>query len=192
MGPYELLQRIVETLERLDVPYLVTGSVAAMAYGEPRLTNDIDIVAAIEERHIAALMAAFPPDEYYFSEEAIREAIRRRLQFNIIHPSSGLKVDVIIPKDTPFDTSRFGRVRRIKPAESYMARFAAPEDIIIMKMQYYRDGGSEKHLRDITGILKVSRDEVDLNYIAEWSGRLGVTDVWEMILKRVGETDPNS
>lgn len=86
MGPYELLQRIVETLERLHVPYLVTGSVAAMAYGEPRLTNDIDIVASIEERHVAGLVAAFPPDEFYISEQMIREAIRRRLRFNIIHP----------------------------------------------------------------------------------------------------------
>ncbi len=62
MGPYELLQRIVETLDRLAIPYLVTGSVAAMAYGEPRLTNDIDIVAAVEEWHIAGLLAAFPPE----------------------------------------------------------------------------------------------------------------------------------
>ena len=85
MGPYELLQRIVETLEQLDVPCLVTGSVAAMAYGEPRLTNDIDILAAVEERHVAGLIAAFPPDEFYISEQMIREAIRRRLRFNIIH-----------------------------------------------------------------------------------------------------------
>jgi hypothetical protein len=191
MGPYELLQRIVGILERLDIPYLVTGSVAAMAYGEPRLTNDIDIVAAIEERHVAGLIAAFPPEEFYIGEEMVREAIRRRLQFNIIHPSSGLKVDIIIRKGTPFDTSRFGRIRRIRPAESYMASFAAPEDIIIMKMQYYRDGGSEKHLRDITGILKVSRDEVDLNYIADWSRRLDLKDVWEMILKRMGGERPN-
>ncbi len=124
MGPYELLQRIVEVLDRLDIPYLVTGSVAAMAYGEPRLTNDIDIVAAIEERHIAGFMEAFPPDEFYVSEEAIREAIRRRLQFNVIHPSSGLKIDIILRKGTPFDVSRFSRLRRIKPAESYAANFA--------------------------------------------------------------------
>ncbi|HYK89921.1 MAG TPA: hypothetical protein VE398_14185 [Acidobacteriota bacterium] len=96
MGPYELLQRIVETLDRLGISYLVTGSVAAMAYGEPRLTNDIDIVAAVEERHIGGLLAAFPLDEFYLSEEIIREAIRRRLQFNIIHPSSGLKVEIIV------------------------------------------------------------------------------------------------
>lgn len=188
MEPYDLLQRIVALLERLNISYLVTGSVAAMAYGEPRLTNDIDIVAAIEERHIADLIAAFPPDEFYVSEEKIREAIRRRSQFNIIDPSSGLKIDIIVRKGTPFDASRFRRARRMKPAETYSASFASPEDVIIMKMKYYRDGGSEKHLRDITGILKVSRDEVDLDYIADWARRLDLADVWGMILQRIVES----
>jgi hypothetical protein len=189
MGPYELLQRIVEVLDRLGISYLVTGSVGAMAYGEPRLTNDIDIVAAVEERHIAGLVAAFPAMEFYISEEMILEAIRYRKQFNIIHPASGLKVDIIVRKDTPFDKSRFARIRRIKPAESYTANFAAPDDIIIMKMQYYHDGGSDKHLRDIAGILKISRDEVDTAYITDWSQRLGLTDIWEIILRKVGESD---
>jgi hypothetical protein len=57
-----------------------------------------------------------------------------------------------------------------------------------MKMQYYREGGSEKHLRDITGILKISRDETDVAYITEWSGRLGLTDIWETIVRKVGES----
>ena len=72
MGPYELLQKIIEVLDRLEISYLVTGSVAAMAYGEPRLTNDIDIVAGIDERHVAGLLEAFPPEEFYLSEEMIR------------------------------------------------------------------------------------------------------------------------
>jgi hypothetical protein len=185
MGPYELLQKIVEALDRLEISYLVTGSVAAMAYGEPRLTNDIDIVAGIDERHVAGLLAAFPPEEFYLSEEMIREAIHRRLQFTIIHPASGLKIDIIVRKDTPFDESRFSRIRRIRPAESYFANFAAPEDIIVMKMKYYLEGGSEKHLRDITGILKISREEVDMAYIELWSRVLGLAEVWNLILKRV-------
>ena len=69
MGPFELLQNIVEILERLQVPYLITGSVAAMAYGESRLTNDIDIVADIKEEHIPGLHDAFPVQEFYISEE---------------------------------------------------------------------------------------------------------------------------
>jgi hypothetical protein len=187
MGPFELLQKMVEVLENLAISYLVTGSVAAMAYGEPRLTNDIDIVAEIDEGHIKRLLRAFPPDEFYVSEEAVREAVRHHGQFNIIHPASGLKVDIIIRQDTPFDNSRFSRVRRIYPAETYQANFAAPEDVIIKKMEYYREGGSDKHLRDITGILKISGDTVDRDYISQWAKRLGLTEIWEAILKRLGE-----
>jgi hypothetical protein len=187
MELFELLQKIVEVFEHLHIPYLVTGSVAAMAYGEPRLTNDIDIVAAIEERNIADLLKAFPSDEFYFNEEMVREAILHHGQFNIIHPSSGLKVDIIIKQDTPFDSSRFSRVHRIYLAESYQANFAAPEDVIIKKMEYYKEGGSEKHLRDITGILKISGQMVDGEYIAEWARHLGLTEIWDAIKRRLDE-----
>lgn len=187
MELFDLLHKIAGALEHLDIPYMVTGSVASMAYGEPRLTNDIDIVAAIEERHIAGLLSVFTADEYYISDEMIREAIRHHGQFNIIHPASGLKVDMIIKQDTLFDRSRFGRLRRIHPAESYQANFSAPEDVIIKKMEFYREGGSEKHLRDITGILKVSKKEVDLDYVSEWADRLGLTDIWDALRKRLNE-----
>ena len=187
MELFELLQKIVEVFEHLHIPYLVTGSVAAMAYGEPRLTNDIDIVAAVEERHIGDLLKAFPSNEFYVDEETMRKAIRDGGQFNIIHPASGLKVDIIIKQNTPFDSSRFGRLRRIYPAESYQANFASPEDVIIKKMEYYKGGGSEKHLRDIAGILKISGETVDKDYIAEWSRRLGLTEIWDAIQRRLGE-----
>jgi hypothetical protein len=185
MGPFELLAKVVNVFEQLRIPYLVTGSVAAMAYGEPRLTNDIDVVARLKESHIAGLVKAFPADEYYLSEDMIREAIRRGTQFNIIHPASGLKVDVIIGRDTPFDRSRFSRIKRIHPADEYAANFAAPEDVIIKKMQYYRDGGSEKHLRDITGIMKVGGKSIDREYLTEWAERLGLTEIWVAILQRL-------
>ena len=70
-------------------------------------------------------------------------------------------MDVVVRKETPFDRSRFARARVLHPAESYAAAFASAEDVIIKKMEYYREGGSEKHLRDITGMLKVSGDEID-------------------------------
>jgi hypothetical protein len=187
MELYELLARVVETFQRLRVPYFVTGSVASMAYGEPRLTNDIDIVADIQETHIAGLLAAFPPDEFYLSEDAVREALRGKGQFNIIHPGSGLKVDVIIRKETPFDHSRFARVRAIRPAESYEAAFASAEDVILKKMEFYREGGSDKHVRDITGILKVSGNVIDEAYIEEWTDRLGLRAIWDAIKRRLKE-----
>ncbi len=187
MELFELLQKIVDVFEHLRIPYLVTGSVASMAYGEPRLTNDIDVVAGIEGQHVADLLAAFPSGEFYVSEDMVREAIRHHGQFNIIHPASGLKVDVIIKQNTPFDSSRFRRAQRIHPTEFYQANFAAPEDVIIKKMAYYREGGSEKHLRDIAGILKISGELVDRDYISEWSYRLGLTEIWDAVQRRVGE-----
>jgi hypothetical protein len=74
MGLFELLQKIVDVFESIQIPYLITGAVAAMAYGEPHLTNDIDIVAAIEERHVGDLLKAFPANEFYIDEEMTREA----------------------------------------------------------------------------------------------------------------------
>lgn len=188
MGPYELLKQIVEIMSRLGIPYLVTGSVAAMAYGEPRLTNDIDIVAGIEYKDVIGLLAAFPSEQFYIDEESIREAIRCQKQFNIIHPASGLKIDIIIRDKTPFNDSRFSRIRRIKAGESFEANFAAPEDVIIMKMHYYREGGSEKHLRDISGIIKISGAEIDRAYIALWAQKMNLTEVWNVILKKLNNS----
>ena len=187
MALLELLQKVVEVLERLRIRYFVTGAIASAAYGEPRLTNDIDIVAAMREEHIPGLLEAFPLGDFYVSEEAMKEAIQHQGQFNIIHPSSGLKIDVIIRKDSEFDRSRFSRIHRLQPAESYQANFASAEDVIIKKMEFYKEGGSEKHLRDITGILKVSGKEIDHDYIADWAKRLNLTEIWDAIRKRLGE-----
>jgi hypothetical protein len=187
VGPGELLHKTVEALEQAGVPYLVTGSVASTAWGEPRLTNDIDIVADLRPRSLETFLSKFGADEYYYSPEAAGEAVRSRDQFNIIHSGSGLKVDVILKKDTPFDDSRFGRARRIHPAESYTAVFAAPEDVILKKMEYHRQGGSEKHVRDILGIVRVSDQELDRDYIASWAKRLGLLDIWEKMLQQAKE-----
>jgi hypothetical protein len=187
MDPYKLLERIAVIFESLHIPYLVTGSVAAMAYGEPRMTNDIDIVAAVGYEHVEGLMAAFPGEEFYISKDAIRDAVRYQTQFNVIHPASGMKIDIIIRKKTPFNDSRFSRVRPIKTGENFETNFAAPEDIILMKMQYYRDGGSEKHLRDISGILKISDPEIDKDYIDRWSEKLSLVDIWNLILNEISK-----
>ena len=184
MDLFELLQKVIGVFENLSISYLVTGSVASMAYGEPRLTNDIDIVADIGLSHIPGLLAAFPKEDYYIDEEMIKEAIFRIGQFKIINPASGLKIDIIIKQDTPFDQSRFERTREIYPG-TYSAVFASPEDVIIKKMEYYKLGGSEKHLRDITGIIKISEESLDKEYIAQWAIQSDLKDIWNMILQRL-------
>lgn len=185
MQLHELLARLVSVLERLQIPYLITGSVAAMAYGEPRLTNDIDVVVDINASHVRSLLAQFPAEEFYLSDEAIRDALARKGQFNIIHPLSGLKIDVMVQQGTAFERSRFSRARLVYFADKQGGRFAAPEDVILKKMEYYREGGSEKHLRDIAGIMRVSAGTIDESYIGQWADQLGLREVWDAILRRL-------
>lgn len=185
MEQYELLRKVVRCFESLGIRYVVTGSMASMAYGEPRFTNDIDVVAEIKDEHIKGLKDCFPEDEFYLSEDAVREAIFHRYQFNIIHPASGLKIDIIIRKEDAFDNSRFQRSRRFHADDKTEADFASPEDVIIKKMQFYKEGASEKHLRDITGILKVSGDSIDYDYINKWTHDLKLQEIWDAVLKRV-------
>lgn len=178
----DLLRHAIAVLEGLRIPYLVTGSTAAIAYGEPRFTNDIDIVVDMRPEHVDDLCARFPAPDFYVSRDAAREAVLRRRQFNIIHPASGLKIDVIVRAHTAYDDSRFARAVRLRPAGDYDAAFAAPEDVILKKLQYYAEGGSEKHLRDIAGILMVSGDTLDREYLAAWAARLELTSLWSQVL----------
>ena len=185
MELYELLNFVGEVFSKLNIPYIITGSMASIAYGEPRLTNNIDIVADIRESQIPDLRKYFPSEDFYSDEEAILWAIRNHGQFNIIHPTSGLKVDIFIKHNNKFDQSRFQRSKRVSTSEGYEAYFATEEDIIIKKMEYYRVGGSEKHLRDITGILKVSGDKIDREYIEYWAKEFGVMKIWVAIQDRI-------
>lgn len=179
----ELLRRVVETLESLDLSYLITGSMATILYGEPRFTNDIDIVVQLPASRIEALVEAFPGDEFYLGDDRIRQAVAGKTQFNIIHPASGLKIFVMIPSMNDFDRSRFARATRAHPADDYEATFAAPEDVIIKKLQFYSQGGSDKHLRDIAGVLQISTERIDREYVTEWADRLGLRAVWDRVLE---------
>lgn len=181
----ELLRRLVWALEDLGIPYMIGGSQAAMYYGEPRHTIDIDVVADVHLEHLAGLAEKFPFPEFYFSAEAAREAIERRGQFNIIHPTSGLKIDLILPKPTPYDLIEFRNRQRLPLVPGQEAYFARPEDVILYKMIYYHEGESEKHLRDIAGMLRISGEEIDREYINRWAEELGLRGIWEAILERV-------
>ncbi len=183
----ELLKHLINAFESLGIKYFVTGSMASIFYGEPRFTNDIDVVADIRDEHIPGLLKIFPEDEFYLSEDAIRDAIRHNYQFNIIHPSSGLKIDIVISKEDDFDKSRFKRTKRITPIEETQANFSSPEDVVIMKMKYYKEGESEKHIRDILSILKISGDIIDRDYINLWAKKLNLLTIWNDILNKLEE-----
>jgi len=187
LQPHELMQRVADFFESHGITYRVVGSMASMAYGEPRFTNDVDIVAELPLDKVLALCAAFPAPEYYVSEQAARSAVQKRFQFNILHPPSGLKVDVIVPHDTEFTRNERVRAKRITSEGEYSAWFGSPEDVILNKLIFFQLGGIEKHLRDIAGMLKLLRSNLDRHYIEKWAVKLGVAAEWGMILERLDE-----
>ena len=185
MEQFDLLRFVVAAIERVGLRYFVTGSTVTIFYGEPRFTNDIDIVVNLSAPAVREFVQQFPENEFYVSEDAALDAVERHSQFKILHPQTGLKVDVIIPAPTEFNLSRFARASRVRTGPDWDAAFSSPEDAIIKKMEYFREGGSEKHLRDIAGVLRTSKESIDMAYIDRWAGILNVQDIWKSIQDRL-------
>jgi hypothetical protein len=177
----ELVCFATEALERLSIPYAVVGSFASSAWGEPRMTRDIDIVIRLAASQVISLCMAFPEDDYYLSRSAAAEAVQRLGQFNVIHPSSGNKIDFMVVGSTGWADAQFARRRRVNLDADHQVFMAAPEDVILGKLIYYHEGGSEKHLRDIIGILDVSGTTLDREYIAQFSAQLHVAEDWQTV-----------
>jgi hypothetical protein len=181
MSQQELLKRVVQILDHLGVAYMVTGSVTSSLQGEPRSTHDIDFVVDLAGVAATRVFGAFPPDDFYVSERAIREALARRTTFNLIDLAGGDKVDFWLLTEEPFDRSRFARRRTI---EALGLRFpvSTPEDTILMKLLWAeRSGGSEKQFTDALRVYEVQHGNLDLVYMNEWAGRLGIEALWRRL-----------
>ena len=176
------MQKAADFFEREGVPYRVVGSMASIAYGEMRFTNDVDILVDLNPELAEAIGEEFPAPEFYVSIPAIRDAIRRRRQFNIIHTTSGMNLDIIQRRDTEFSQLDITHGRRLSSPGLYDAWFGTPENVILMKLWYYQDGGSEKHLRDIASILLIQGTKIDREYIAHWAHKLVVAAEWQIVL----------
>ena len=185
MDQPELLRHTIRSLDDLKVPYMLVGSFASTTYGEPRFTQDIDIVIDLPSSLIMRFCAAFPAPDFFLSPEAVVEAVRTRFQFNVLHPGSGNKVDFILPRDDDWGREQLRRRRRVTILPGLDADSASPEDVILGKLWYYSLGESDKHLRDIAGMLKVSGTRIDHDDIAFWADRLGVADAWRVVLARI-------
>lgn len=159
MEPPDFLRFAVAQLETLGIEYFLTGSVASSSYGKPRFTNDFDIVVRLSPGTALQLARAFPDDTFYVSAEAAQDAASRGGQFNVIDFTSGFKIDFMVAADDPFNESRFARASARAIMSGPPMRMASPEDVILRKLQYYQEGGSERHLRDIRDIMSVRGDD---------------------------------
>ena len=166
---------------------MLVGSFASIAYGEPRFTQDIDIVLDLPETSIASFCSAFPAPEFYLDQPGVVDAVRNRFQFNVLHPSSGSKIDFIVARTDEWGREQMRRRQRLLILPGQEAYAAAAEDVIIGKLWYYSEGGSEKHLRDIAGMLRVSGPAIDPEYVGHWAERLGFTEIWQAVLARLSD-----
>jgi hypothetical protein len=183
MEQHDLLQCLSQVAEELGLSYMITGSQATIVYGEARFTNDIDVVIDLSSANIEQFCDRFPVGEYYLSRPAAREAVAAYGMFNIIHPGSGLKIDVIVPKASGFDQERLKRARNVKLEQGFTVRMTSPEDIILKKLEWRTLGGGERHLQDIAGILKVSWAQLDVPYIERNADSLGVRALWNEVAR---------
>ena len=170
-------------MNHAGIRYIVTGSIAAIFYGEPRLTHDVDFVVYLNEKDVDHLSKIFPVSEFYVPppETIIPELPKTKpAGFNIIHMDSGFKADMYPTGRDEFNAWAFRRKRAMQ-FEGETVPLAPPEYVIVRKLEYYREGGSEKHIRDIRSMLAVSGDQIDRSELNEWIQRQGVQEQWQKV-----------
>lgn len=173
-------------LDALGVPYMVTGSVASTVYGEPRLTNDVDIVIELSRECCARVEDLFPSDEFYCPplEVLLVEVARpQRGHFNLIHHATGFKADIYPVGRDRLAKWGLAHVRKVS-VEGYEIPLAPPEYVILRKLAFYTEGESEKHLQDVAGMLTSASTPIDRDMIEENADRLGVRKAWEEVKVR--------
>ena len=185
----EVTFKVVNVFEKLGIPYYLGGSLASSAFGIPRATLDADIVADIKSEQVA-YMEELLKREFYIDTEMINHAILHKSSFNLLHLEMLFKIDIFILKDRPFDRQVF--IRRVQRAVSEDASqklfFAAPEDVILHKLEWYKAGGEVSDLQwnDVLGILKVQGTHLDVSYLNKWAKGLGISDLLKKALDEAG------
>lgn len=186
MPETNLFLMFTQRLNTLGIPYMVSGSVAVIIYGEPRLTHDVDLIVVLDREHIAPLREAFPPAEFYCPPAEVIEveaARNQRGHFNIIHHENGFKADLYLSGRDPLHAWGLARARKLD-VEGQVLSVAPPEYVILRKLEYFREGRSEKHLRDIRSILNTSANPVLTAELEQQIFTRGLQDVWRQVQQR--------
>jgi hypothetical protein len=179
----ELSLLFVRPLNRIGARYVVSGSVASILYGEPRLTHDVDFVIFLRDSDIARLQQVFPAPEFYVPRaEVIAAEIARpsKGHFNVIHSDTSFKADFYTAGRDELNAWAFRNSRKME-YQGEPIIVAPPEYVIVRKLEYFREGGSDKHLRDIRAMLAISGDLLDRPALQDWLTRLGLEAEWRRV-----------
>ncbi len=184
------LRPVVEQFQRLHVRYCVGGSVASTQHGAGRSTVDVDLSAELDLPTALKLIEALQSD-YYSSESAVREAFQHRSCFNLLHLATTFKVDVFVGRHPDFDRSVMDRAADdiLGDDDTMVARVASAEDIILIKLEWYRWGDeiSERQWDDVLRVARLKRGNLDLEYMRHWAEDLRVSDLLERLIAQADE-----
>lgn len=183
MDPQHLLVKIVKILNSLKIPYLVTGGMAIYVWGRPRFTADIDLVVELNKKNVKKLVQTLIK-EGYIDEDAVGEAITYQSEFNFIDQEEGIKVDFWILKNDAFDKSKFKR-KVAKKVLNQNVYFTSAEDLILVKLIWFKEGQSVRHLEDIHSILEIAKKKIDFDYLREWAKKQNTLGVLEEAIRLV-------
>lgn len=187
-GPFELVCQMGEVLHDLGVPYALGGSMASSLLGEPRSTVDVDMAVRLDAEVGEALLERVGAS-FYVPVDAAREAIRDHSSFNLVDTASALKVDLFVVGDGLLDRMQIERrVLMPVPGAANGIWVTAAEDQVLRKLDWFRQGGSmsERQWRDVVGILRIHRASMDLVYLQESAGEVGLADDLGEALRQAG------
>ncbi|MEO0079619.1 MAG: hypothetical protein ABIK44_02965 [candidate division WOR-3 bacterium] len=185
MSEFEaVLVKVIEVMDRLRLPYMLTGGLAVTYYGEPRTTHDIDLVVVISAADVTRIKAALEPD-FFVDEESIRAALREGSMFNAIHKESGFKVDFWMLRDDAFSQVSFSRRVRVRVL-GIMIALPTAEDVIIGKLDWFKQSDIDKHYSDALGVCRVQAGRLDISYIEQWCRHKTTFESWQRLLRETG------
>jgi len=180
------LLTFLRKIEALNLDYMITGSVASILYGKPRLTQDMDIVVIFPISKVGAFTKSFDINDYYCPpDEAIQDAIRlgEKGHMNIIDQKTGFKIDIYPAGNDDLTIWGFENKKRVELIAKEEVWVAPPEYVILKKLIFFKEGGSQKHIEDIKGMLEVSGDQINASLIEKWAPKLGLSEGWALVLK---------
>ena len=184
------LKLVIEALEAARVDYLIGGAIAEWAWGEPRATQDLDLVVKIPIKSVSKLSKELEKRDMLIPAEIILDNIledRADIPINAIHMYSGLKADLYPVRDgDELRQSAFQRRQLVDYGPPIGKVYIhSPEDLILYKLIYFGLSQQSKHSRDIAAILKSKKNDLDLEYIEGWVTRLGLVSIWKELLDSV-------
>lgn len=175
------LKIVLGLLEDCGIDYMITGSFASNVHGVPRTTYDADVVIKTNLFSIMQFIKLLGT-EFYVSKEAAKEAVANYRIFNIIHYETGLKVDLIICKQRSFSQEEFNRRQKViflgKPFW-----FTSAEDTILSKLEWSKEGESERQFKDAVNVAKIQQEKLDYSYLKKWAKELKVSELLERLFK---------